>query len=205
MELLCNRTDNKSTWEWAIFHNNSAEWDRHGAEVASLTPYMPGSFGRTPRNPADKLNSGYKAWELLLYIFGLGPYLFHGLLTPKYWENFCMAVKAVQIVIQHEITLKDLDIADNLFCEFSYQCGGLCVQSRMEGIHFVCPVIHGISHETRETFRIGPQMNNSQWTLERIIGDLGREIKQHSNAFENLSQRALRRCQVNALKAIIFF
>ena len=43
----------------------------------------------------------------------------------------------------------------------------------------------------------------SQWTMERIIGDLGGEIGQPSKPYANLAQRAVRRCQVNALKAMI--
>jgi hypothetical protein len=39
--------------------------------------------------------------------------------------------------------------------------------------------------------------------MERTIGNLGEEIKQHSNPFSNLAQRGLHRCQVNALKAMI--
>jgi hypothetical protein len=39
--------------------------------------------------------------------------------------------------------------------------------------------------------------------MERTIGNLGEEIKQPSKPFANLSQRGLRRSQVNALKAII--
>ncbi|OBZ69205.1 hypothetical protein A0H81_10833 [Grifola frondosa] len=39
--------------------------------------------------------------------------------------------------------------------------------------------------------------------MERIIGDLGSEIKQHSNPYANLSQCAVQREQVNALKAMI--
>ncbi|KAJ7198398.1 hypothetical protein C8J57DRAFT_1545623 [Mycena rebaudengoi] len=54
-----------------------------------------------------------------------------------------------------------------------------------------------------ETARVGPGIIYSQWALERTIGNLGEEIKQHSNAFTNLAHRALRRCQVNALKAMI--
>jgi hypothetical protein len=42
-----------------------------------------------------------------------------------------------------------------------------------------------------------------QWTLERTIGNLGEEIKQHSNPFTNLSQWGIRRARVNALKALI--
>ena len=39
--------------------------------------------------------------------------------------------------------------------------------------------------------------------MEQTIGNLGQEIRQPSNPFANLSQRALQRCQVNALKAMI--
>jgi hypothetical protein len=39
--------------------------------------------------------------------------------------------------------------------------------------------------------------------MERHIGNLGEEIKQHSNVFANLAQRGLRRCKINALKAMI--
>lgn len=36
-------------------------------------PYIPGSFGRAPHNPAEKISSGYKAAEFLAYLFCLGP------------------------------------------------------------------------------------------------------------------------------------
>jgi hypothetical protein len=36
-----------------------------------------------------------------------------------------------------------------------------------------------------------------------MIGNLGKEIKQHSNPFANLSQRGIRHAQVNAIKAMI--
>jgi hypothetical protein len=39
--------------------------------------------------------------------------------------------------------------------------------------------------------------------MERTIGNLGEEIKQHSNPYANLSQRGKRRCQLNALKVLI--
>jgi hypothetical protein len=39
--------------------------------------------------------------------------------------------------------------------------------------------------------------------MERTIGNLGEEIKQPSQPFANLSERGLRRCQVNALKSML--
>jgi hypothetical protein len=39
--------------------------------------------------------------------------------------------------------------------------------------------------------------------MERTIGNLSEEIKQHLNLFSNLAQQGIRRCQVNALKSMI--
>ncbi|KAJ7057285.1 hypothetical protein C8F01DRAFT_991867 [Mycena amicta] len=39
--------------------------------------------------------------------------------------------------------------------------------------------------------------------MERTIGNLGQEIKQHSNPFTNLSHRAILRAQINSLKTLI--
>ena len=47
--------------------------------------------------------------------------------------------------------------------------------------------------------RVGPGCYGSQNTMERAIGDLGKDIRQPSNPFANLSQIALRRSQINAL------
>ena len=63
--------------------------------------------------------------------------------------------------------------------------------------------MHSLVHLPREVICIGPPICSSQWTLERTIGNLGEEIKQHSNPFANLSQRGIRRACVNALVAMI--
>lgn len=81
----CNKDNNCSMWDWAVLRGNT--WTTHGKVVASITPYLPGSFNRLPRNPAEKINSGYKAWEYLMYIFGLGPGLFYHILPRQYWKN----------------------------------------------------------------------------------------------------------------------
>ena len=45
-------------------------------------------------------------------------------------------------------------------------------------------------------------MYHAQWTMENLIGNLGRELRQPSNPYANLSERGLRHCQVNSLKAM---
>lgn len=39
--------------------------------------------------------------------------------------------------------------------------------------------------------------------MERTIGNLTEELRQHSNPYANLSQRAIRRAHINVLKALI--
>jgi hypothetical protein len=63
--------DDISTWDWAILKNKKI-WQAHGNSIEAATPFIPSSFGHAPRNPAEKINSGYKAWEFQLYIYGLG-------------------------------------------------------------------------------------------------------------------------------------
>jgi len=70
-QMECDRNDNKETWDWVVLIGET--WKEHGQRVADATPYLPGSFDRPPRNPAEKISSGYKAWEFLTYLYGLGP------------------------------------------------------------------------------------------------------------------------------------
>ena len=72
--LKCEPTDNKDSWDWAVLTGNV--WQDHRKLVAAATRYFPSSFHRTPRNPAEKISSGYKATKYFLFIFGLGPALF---------------------------------------------------------------------------------------------------------------------------------
>ncbi|KAJ6588756.1 hypothetical protein B0H19DRAFT_1302248 [Mycena capillaripes] len=194
-------TDSKDTWDWVVLTGDI--WKRHGKAVADLTPYIPGSFDRPPRNPAEKINSGYKAWEWLLYFYGAGPALLYGILPTKYYINYCKVVRSIRILLQEEISPEELLESHQCYSEFSDEFEELYVQRRADRIHFVRPVIHTISHMPGETVRKGPGNIYSQWALERTIGNLGEEIKQHSNPYANLLQRAIRRCQVNALKAVI--
>lgn len=197
----CDNSDDKTNWQWAVLKGQA--WKDHGKAVADATPYIPGSFDRPPRNPAEKINSGYKAWEFLLYFFGLGPCLFFNLLPDNYWAHYCKLVRGFRILLQEEIHPAELKEAHDRITEFSDGFENLYCQRRADRIHFVRPSIHTPSHIAPETMRVGCAIIFAQWSMERTIGNLGEEIKQHSNAFINLAQRGLRRCQINALKSMI--
>jgi hypothetical protein len=178
-------------------------WASHGKEVAAATPYLPGSFDHPLRNPVEKISSSYKAWEFLLYLFGLGPGLFYNILPTKYWTNFCKLVFGVQIVNQYKIKAADLQKAYVKLLEFACKFELLYYQRRTDCLHFMHPSIHGVAHLAPEVPRLGPAICSSQWTMECTIKSLGQEIHQPSNPFANLLQRGLQQCQINTLKAMI--
>lgn len=193
--------DEKSTWDWAVFYHNSALWNAHGETVDRAVPFLPSSFGRAPRNPAKKLNTGYKAWEFQQYLYGLGPTLFRHILPHKYWLNFCKLVAGVRILQRHSISFGDLCRGHELLMEFVREFEDLYYQRMEARIHFVRHSIHLLTHMGPETFRIGPLSCYAQWTLETAIGNLSREIRQDRDQFANLAQRAVIRAQVNSLCA----
>ncbi|KAG1797247.1 hypothetical protein EV424DRAFT_1592168, partial [Suillus variegatus] len=194
--------DHPSTWPWAVFQDMNT-WQAHGAAVAAAAQYLPGSFDRKPRNPAEKINTGYKTWEFQMYIFGLGPALLFNILPRPYWLNYCRLVRGFRLISQHSISTADLRAAHTCFVEWELDFELLYYQRRAERLHFVCPCVHSVSHLASETLQKGPPICYSQWTMERTIGNLGQEIRQPSNPYANLSREGVRRCQVNALKAMI--
>ena len=200
-KMDCDTNDNKATWDWATLQGDT--WLKHGERVANATPYLPGSFDRPPRNPADKISSGYKAWEFLMYIFGLGPGLFYSVLPRKYWQHYCKLVSGIRLIHQKSIISERIQLAHDRLVQFHYDFELFYCQRKVEHIHFVRPAIHILLHLAHEVIRAGPLPYYSQWTMERTIGNLGREIKQPSNPYANLSQRGVRRSQLNALKAMI--
>lgn len=128
-------SDNKATWDWAVLQGDV--WTQHGQAVANATPYLPGSFGRPPRNPAEKINSGYKAWEFMLYLYGLGPGLLYNVLPEKYWKNFCKVVFGVRLILQKSILAEELLEAHIALAESAKEFEELYYQRRTDRLHFV--------------------------------------------------------------------
>ncbi|KAF9017470.1 hypothetical protein BDZ89DRAFT_937108, partial [Hymenopellis radicata] len=200
-KFACGETDSRTSWYWAVLKGDV--WKKHGADVARCTPYLPGSFDRPPRNPAEKINSGYKAWEYLLYLFALGPALFYKVLPDDIWQSFCKLVAGIRIIYQKRILASQLALCHKLLIEFTAEFETLYVQRRTDRIHMVRHSIHILCHYALEVFRIGPGACSSQWTMERTIGNLTQEIKQYSTVYPHLGKISLKRAQVNALEFII--
>ncbi|KAJ6529004.1 hypothetical protein B0H19DRAFT_889358, partial [Mycena capillaripes] len=199
--LDCQKPDSKKLWAFSVLQG--AIWKTHGQSVADATPYLPGSFDRPPRNPAEKISSGYKAWEFLLCVVGLAPALLYGILPDPEWRHLCKGVSVIRCFNQYKILAEQLIRCHKLAIEFIGEFETLYYQGKPERIHFVRQSVHAMSHLAPETIRIGPAPLYSQWTIERTIGNLGQEIKSHSEPYANLGERALLRCQLNALKSMI--
>ncbi|OBZ79028.1 hypothetical protein A0H81_01464 [Grifola frondosa] len=200
--MSCDNNDDIRSWDFAVLRD-SALWSLHGQEVAAATPYLPGSFDRPPRNPAEKINSGYKAVEYLNWIYGLAPGLLYGILPFHYWQHFCKLVYGIRSLHQRSITRGELEQAKQALAVFVDEFEKFYYQRKASRLHFCRQSLHALSHLADQVTRTGPPMYMTQFPMERMLGDLGSEIKQHTNPYANLSQRSVRRAQVNALKAMV--
>jgi hypothetical protein len=125
------------------------------------------------------------------------------ILPEKYWRNYCKLVRGVRLVHQRSITEKQLIEAHRLLVEFVQEFEEIYYQRKTTRLHFCRQSIHALLHLVPEVVRLGPGAYYTQWTMERMIGNLGEEIRQPSQPFANLSERGLRHCQVNALKNML--
>jgi hypothetical protein len=192
--------DKVEFWNWLVLVGDV--WKAHGKTVALATPYIPSSFGRAPRNPAEKINSGYKAWEFQIYLIGLGPALFRHILAKEYWTNYCKYVSGVRVLQKWVVSTDDLQRGHTLLCEFAHEFEQLYYQRRPDRLHFIRQSIHLLTHIASETIRVGPLSCYSQWTIETAIGSLGEEIRQDRDPYANIAQRGVLRAQLNLLLAM---
>ena len=170
--------------------------------MALATPFIPSSFGHAPWNPAEKINSGYKAWEFQIYLIGLGPALFRHILPQEYWVNYCKYVLGVQILQKWVVSLDELQRGHRLLCKFTREFEDLYYQRRADCIHFVQQSIHLLTHIASETICIGPLSCYSQWTIETAIGNLGDEICQDRDLYANIAQQGVLHAQLNSILAM---
>jgi len=204
-DLWCARPeirapDSSSTWPWAVL--TGSVWVDQGKAVEHAGKYLPTSFGRTPRNPQEKISSGYKAWEYLYYLYGLGPGVFFNVLPISYYTHFCKLVRAIRIVYQRRIPREQVALTYKLLLEWCLEFEILYCQRKPERLHFVRQCVHSLTHLAKETHRLGPLSLSSQWAMERVIGVLGSLLAQPSNLFANLAAQAQKMAHINAMVAM---
>ncbi|KAJ3473032.1 hypothetical protein NLI96_g13163 [Meripilus lineatus] len=106
----------------------------------------------------------------------------------------------MRIIHQRSITLEQVQLVDKLLVSFVEEFEQLYYQGHPGRLHFVRQSIHLLLHIAPQIILIGPGCYSAQWTMERLIGDLGAEIWLHSDPYGNLSVRLVLRGQVNAFK-----
>ena len=170
---------------------------------SALLSISPRSFDCPPWNPTEKISSGYKAWEFLVYVFGYCPALLYGTLPHRYWQNFCMLVSAVCLLQQCAVSSSQVRSAHEQILSFIEEYETIYYRRMTMWLHFCQQSVHGLSHLAPDTVHLGPGVYSSQWTLERMIGNLGEEMKQPFNPYANLANCGLRHSQISALHAIL--
>ncbi|EJD40588.1 hypothetical protein AURDEDRAFT_69965, partial [Auricularia subglabra TFB-10046 SS5] len=194
-------SDPPDAWRWRVLVGEV--WQQHGRDVAFCIIFLPSSYDRAPRNPAEKINSGYKQWEFLIWLFGLGLGLLYKVLPDDYWRSYCKLVRGIRMLYLRRLTPLDIATMHRLLVEFILEFERLYVQGRADRIQFVRQSIHVLSHMAPEAQRLGPGICSSQFPMERTIGNLTEELCSHSAPYANLSERGLQRCMVNSLLAMI--
>jgi hypothetical protein len=134
--------DDRDDRDWAIFYRRPKLWSAHGETVPRSVPFIPSSFGHAPRDPSKKINSGYKAWEFQIYVYGLCPTLLRHLLPRRYWHNFCKLVAGICILQRPRISKEELLIGHDLLMCFAHEFEDLYYQHKESRIHFVRQSIH---------------------------------------------------------------
>lgn len=200
--MKCERTDNIESWDWAVLRDENV-WKAHGRAVEEAGYLLPTCFDTRPRNIAEKIHSDYKTWEFLIHTFGLAPGLLHDILPMVYWKNFCKLVRGFQLISQHNITHDEALEATVLLASWANEFEEIYYQRRNDRIHFIRPCVHQVLHLGPETFQKGPPICTAQWTMERTIGNIKRQIRQHSTYLANFSREGLRLARVNALLAAL--
>ncbi|KAI9566185.1 hypothetical protein HD554DRAFT_2206089 [Boletus coccyginus] len=136
--------------------------------VANLSDLLLSLWHATIKYDTKKINTQYKIWKHQLHTFALAPTLLFNILPCKFWQNHCKLVRGVQLLSQHSITILELQQVHGLLCSWEREFETLYYQCREDHLHFIRPCIH-----------------------QHTIGNLGQEIQQPNNPYENLSQEDL--------------
>jgi hypothetical protein len=199
--LKCAETDDMSTWKFA-FLQDADDWKAHGAWVGSTSQYLPGCMHRPPRDIAKYDTSGYRAGEFNQWAWNLMPAYALGRLPKPYFCNYCKATSAIRIFYQTISSEAQRVKAHKLYLEFVHEFEELYYQRRADRLHFCRPCVHTGVHAVREIEAVGPLPLYSQYTMERSIGILEQDIRQHTSFYANLMQKGLLMAQTNGLSSL---
>jgi hypothetical protein len=161
----CTKPDNKSTWDWAVFKWVNV-WKEHREAVVNTLHFLPSYFDYPLCNIAEKLTSGYKAWEFLFYLYGLGPRLLYDILPNPYYSNYCKLVFGMCLMNQHSISLDNVHKANLTLTSFVQEFEIIYCQHPSMWIYFIQLCIHSMVHLLCEVLCLSPPVCSSQWMLE---------------------------------------
>ncbi|KAG7098085.1 hypothetical protein E1B28_000059 [Marasmius oreades] len=198
-----NKVSNKpSNWDFAILYH-SDDFATFGKAVEHASHFILTCVEDCAScNPAEKINSGYKALEYHILIFRLCTGLFYGQMPPYLYCHFCPLGSAICIIHRRHKSKQDLLGACKNLAEFVVLYEHYYYQHKMNHLQFVRPCIHLLLHLIDKTFRVGSLTELSQWTMERTISNYEHRIQLDTNPYGNLGQEIIEQAMVNALFAM---
>ena len=148
------------------------------------------------------MSSGYKAVEYSTYLYGLCPSLLRHILPHDFWQNYCRFVAGMRLIRPFSMHRSDIIEEVEHLLRFTREFELLYCQRNPNRLHFVRQSIHLLSHLGPDTLRLGPLACYSQYALENLIGNIGKEIRSLVHAYENLAQRGILCVQTNCVQAM---
>ncbi|KAJ3808249.1 hypothetical protein F5876DRAFT_90140 [Lentinula aff. lateritia] len=142
-KLDCGRTDNNNTWTWATLTGET--WEYHGKLIAEARKFFPSSFHRPPRNPAEKINSSFKATAVL---------------PQENWRHLCKGLHGAHTMLQCSATGKEIREARIQLVQFVEEYEVMYYQRCVDRMHFCCPCIHTLLHLASEMVQSIHQPSN---------------------------------------------
>lgn len=149
--------------------------------LISIKPSM--YLNRKPR-PLDE-RANYKASELrnmLLYYLRV---CLPGIQNKKYVDHFHLLSSAVYILLSTNISMKDLNVAEERLYEFSTQFQVLYGKENMN------MNVHLTSHITKSVKNLGPLWSHSMFTFESNNGNLVSFVKGKKDILKQITTKYL--------------
>jgi hypothetical protein len=193
------RWDDSNTWDFTPL-KDSEVWKQLGKLIALARRYLPNSFGRPPRNLAEKINSGYKLWEFMIVFWGYFPGMLHEILPAWQYRNFCKLVFTVRRYCTYTVpNPKFLKEAYEAGVEFYREYEERYYQRMPERLDLCRQALHSVMHMPCKVTRTGPLPLTAQWAHERLIGELMRNLRHYKDPQTNFLVNGVEQSQLNAL------
>ncbi|KAK4704107.1 hypothetical protein P7C70_g2100, partial [Phenoliferia sp. Uapishka_3] len=188
-KLILGKTKGFEDAPWVI---PQAGRDQISLELEGLGIDLPSLWGNRPRGLNKFTSLKCKELSNLTFLYSLD--LIRPHVTPEIFAMWTMFVDLAQICVQTKITREEVEQMRIKAREFVVAWDTIFYGNRDRWrVQLVRMCVHYCLHLAQQTLQWGPMIGYSQYTAERMIGQLKRCIRSQSRYLENLAEQILAR------------